>query len=239
MKQSMLILYYHYYHKQALRLKSIREKDGLEIILHKVDNKKNYSNLKSIVDNYYSKEKFKYLCLIGNEDEIPGFSTNYENNAMSDIYYGLNGNKIDILVGRITSGDSSYLKKNITKDERLEYVTIQLNKIEEYQRDQKIIKKWKSNIIGIGSSEGAGYGYNKMDDLSFVKEELNEYSKNNNTICISSNDSLKKSLINNGASCIMLDMDLNQELIHPVFILGMLNLLKTAICILFLFLLLA
>ena len=66
----MLILYYHYYHQQALRLKALREKHGMTIFLHLVDQVESYSTLKNIVDDYYNKENIKYLCLIGNEEEI-------------------------------------------------------------------------------------------------------------------------------------------------------------------------
>ena len=203
MKHSMLILYYHYYNQQALRLKALREKDGMTIFLHQVDQVESYSTLKSIVDNYHTKENIKYLCLIGNEEEIPSYKTNFENQAMSDLHYGLNGISFNIYVGRITSGDTCYLKREISQQDRNEYVSNQIDKLEEYQSDLDNPRPWKSNVIGIGSEDGAGIGYQKMDDLTFVKKQLDNYYNNGcNTICISSGESLKKCLLKDGASCV-------------------------------------
>ena len=55
----------------------------------------------------------------------------------------------------------------------------QIDKLIEYEELSKNYQEWMSNIIGIGSPEGDGYGYQEMSDQVFVENELKNiaYSK--------------------------------------------------------------
>ena len=202
----MLILCYKLYAEQGKRLKKLREKKNFKILLHVVDDSATYLSLQKIVDDYYKKkkkEKLHYLCLIGNENEIPSYKTSYENNAMSDIMYGLKNDIIQIFVGRITSGDSHYLNRSISQSDRIQYVKNQIDKLHEYENISTDSQEWCSNIHGIGSNDGEGYGYENMSDRNFVKKELNKYYKNGcNTYCFTEESTNFNSTLKKGASCV-------------------------------------
>lgn len=123
--------------------------------------------LKTYVKNYYEENpNFVYLLLVGEHNNLPGYSTN---GGRSDNYYGmLEGNDYyeEIFVGR--------LSVNSAVD-----AAHQVSKIIHYERDIDETATWITRAVGIGANEGAGGGhYGEADyvHMDFIRDTLLNYN---------------------------------------------------------------
>jgi gingipain R len=123
----------------------------------------------SISDFYDANPNLKFVLLVGDNQQIPAYSygTSWDNEALiSDSYYGqLTGNDYypELLVGRF-SGTSSQ-------------VATMVKRTLEYEKNPAA-GDWMTKAIGLGSSEGAGYGDDDQADwqhLRAIRTQLLDY----------------------------------------------------------------
>jgi gingipain R len=123
----------------------------------------------SIAVFYESNPQLKYLLLVGDHEEIPAYSygTSWDNEELiSDSYYGqLIGDDFypELFVGRF-SGTSSQ-------------VYTMVKRTLEYEKNPSE-GDWMTKALGLGSSEGAGYGDDGQADwqhLRAIRNQLLEF----------------------------------------------------------------
>ncbi len=114
----------------------------------------------SISAFYDANPNLKFVLLVGDNQQIPAYSygTSWDNEALiSDSYYGqLTGNDYypELLVGRF-SGTSSQ-------------VVTMVKRTLEYEKNPAS-GDWMTKAIGLGSSEGAGYGDDDQADWQHLR----------------------------------------------------------------------
>lgn len=183
-----LVIYYNsLYNDQVNRLKELRENMGYNVSLKQV-NSETYNTIKKEVNELYEKGKCDYLLLVGNREEVPtlmkdGISerktaTNQTTDkAASDNSYGVINNKLDIPVGRLSSGDNKYSRyktNELTNEEKKENIKNQVDKIIEYEKmvDDNKDEEWMKKVLGIASNEGKGGGIDGKADNEYMRLEL-------------------------------------------------------------------
>lgn len=117
--------------------------------------------IKQNIQTFYSQNpSLKYLLLVGDHQQIPAHSygTSWDNEALiSDSYYGqLQGSDYypEVFVGRFSGTVSQ--------------VATMVRRTLEYEKNP-MVGDWMTKAIGLGSSEGAGYGDDGQADWQHLR----------------------------------------------------------------------
>lgn len=173
----LVIIFHKFYRRVCQRLARYRRKQGHKVVLKKY-------NRGMKISNFTSNKKADYLLLVGNIEQVPSvMKTIHEgwaktalnqnvNVAASDISYGVVGNELKTVVGRLSPGDNVYggAKGKLRRRQMVRNVAHQVRKIRAFENrglNRKVFR-----VAGIGSSEGDGYGIDGMSDKVFLHSEL-------------------------------------------------------------------
>lgn len=169
------------------KLKLMRQKQGYTVYEIVIQENETFEVIKTKINTLHSRNKLKYICIIGNEKEI---ATNMRKVkpvnideeeideipiiiAASDLMYGVNYNKIEIIVGRISSGlseNETNIKNQINKILTYEKLNDDLN----IKNVNNIENKWSSKVIGIASDQYVG----SFKDNEYMRNELKSFETN-------------------------------------------------------------
>ena len=201
-----LYIYDNKYIDSVNELKTFRENQGYKIDLYEVKSNDNFNSIKILVDNKYtSNNLLKYVLLFGSIEEVPTLmrgginESDYSSelnkkvtNAASDLSYGIINNEHKIIIGRLSCGDNLYSyttnTEELTNTEKEQNIQNQIDKIIAYENivdslnndieSYDLGQDWIRKIIGIASSEGAGYGIDDLADNEYMRKELEYYETN-------------------------------------------------------------
>ena len=165
------------------KLKLLRQKQGYTVYELIITNETSLE-VKNKIIMLHSTNKIKYICIIGNETEVPTNMRNVipvDNNtdlnnenpviiAASDLIYGVINSKIEIIVGRLSSGMSGTqknIKNQINKIIAYENYNISLN-IKNINNTENM---WTTRLIGIASD----YRISSFKDNEYMRNELKKY----------------------------------------------------------------
>lgn len=158
----------------------------------------NDNQIKSYINSIYTnpEHNLAYVLLVGDYADLTPHSMN---SGRSDIWFGqLEGNDYypEVFVGRFSA-------------ESVADVTNQVAKVIYYERDITAQADWLSKGIGIGSSEGAGYGHNGGESdyqhIEYIRDTLlhytySEVSQHYHGVGVGTNATMLRENFNNGAS---------------------------------------
>ena len=172
------------------KLKLMREKQGYTVYEIVIQENETFEVIKTKINTIHSTNKLKYICIIGNEKEIvtnmrkvkPVIIDEEETDeipiviAASDLMYGVNSNKIEIIVGRISSGlseNETNIKNQIKKILTYEKLNDTLN----IKNVNNTENKWTTKVIGIASDEYVS----SFKDNEYMRNELKLFETNIDT----------------------------------------------------------
>jgi gingipain R len=166
-------------------------------------------NIKTFINTYYAQHNNLYVILVGDNSDIPAY--NELNNKTTVFAYGdnpygyISGNDhyAEIIVGRLSAGNTVQLKS-------------QIDKIIAYEKNQNTSSTWMQSLMAIGSDDPTGGDDNQRDweherDIAdsminqgpFVKKyELYDGSKGGNDSIGAATPQEFTNAVNNGVSLI-------------------------------------
>lgn len=169
------------------KLKLMRQKQGYTVYEIVIQENETFEIIKGKINTLHSTNKLKYICIIGNEKEIvtnmrkvkPIDIDEEETDntpiiiAASDLMYGIINNKIEIIVGRISSGISdneTNIKNQINKILTYEKLNENLN----IKNVNNTENKWTTKVIGIASDQYTS----SFKDNEYMRNELKSFETN-------------------------------------------------------------
>ena len=172
---------------EYIKLKLMREKQGYTVYELVIQENETFLAIKTKIDTLHRTTPLKYICIIGNEKEVATkirkvilvnvdedtLANTPEVNAASDLTYGINNNKITIIVGRISSGildNQLNIKNQINKIIAYENMNNKLN----IKNINNVENKWVTKLIGIASE----FSLTSYKDSEYMRNELKTYDTN-------------------------------------------------------------
>ena len=198
------MIYNKIYQKSVDILSEFRINQNYNVYIYPCEKDDNSESIKEIIDSYYNMDiELKYVLLIGDIEDVPTIYSNkinnstyykslnnYNENAQSDISYGIIDNKLRLIVGRLHTGCNYFNKviKKLNDNQKKSNISNQINKIINYEKlfEDENIKlnkfnnsKWRRCIVGFSNNSGNSNGLNGKTNNVNMKYEINKFNKYN------------------------------------------------------------
>jgi hypothetical protein len=125
-------------------------------------------DIKSTIQDFYDNNPLAFVVLIGDEQQIPTLSGNFEGAPSDPSYAFLNGDDYypDIYVSRVSAQNSAE-------------VANQLNRFIHYEMNPDTDDDWYVSVLGIASDESGGTGLTDYERMNLIRDiVLNQQYEN-------------------------------------------------------------